>query len=278
MPSRFSRFASHFLLLSSLLCLLTAPAAAQDTTGAARGIVEKWQSAVVTLKLVVNTRVSVGGREMDKSESRVETAATVVDPSGLVVLSLSATDPGDTLNRIMPRMGGDGPSFQMETKPSDVKIRFADGREVPATIVLQDKDLDLAFARPTTKLAKPVLSIDLANAATPKILDEVVILGRLGRVANWASAGLLDRVRAVIERPRTLYVPGMAAFDSTGTPVFTMDGRLIGILLLRLQAPEGAGMFGMMGGADRMGILPIILPAADVADLVKQAKEAGSPQ
>jgi hypothetical protein len=32
-------------------------------------------------------------------------------------------------------------------------------------------------------------------------------------------------------------------------------------------------MFSMMGGAEAMGLLPVILPAADVLEIAKQATE-----
>ena len=41
----------------------------------------------------------------------------------------------------------------METEVNDIKILLEDGAEVPAEIVLRDKDLDLAFIRPKAKPA-----------------------------------------------------------------------------------------------------------------------------
>jgi S1-C subfamily serine protease len=214
----------------------------------------------VTLRMVVTTRVVVSGREMNKEEHRVETTATVIDPSGLAALSLSTTDPGDTLERIMPKMGGGGPQVNFETTPTDLRFRFADGREVPARIVLQDKDLDIAFARPTEKLPAPVAALNLADAASPKMLDEIVVLSRLGRVGTWAASATLDRLRAVIERPRVFFVPSAAAADAMGTPVFALDsGKVVGILLLRVMTTDG---------------LPVILPARDVTELAEQARRA----
>ena len=43
------------------------PAVAQDDRAAGREIVRKWQHAVVTVRVVLKMRVSVGGREMQCS-------------------------------------------------------------------------------------------------------------------------------------------------------------------------------------------------------------------
>ena len=70
------------------------PIDAQDDRAAGREIVKKWQSAIVNVRVVLKMRVSVGGREMQSMDESVETVGTVIDPSGLTVLSLGALNPG----------------------------------------------------------------------------------------------------------------------------------------------------------------------------------------
>ena len=48
-----------------------------------------------------------------------------------------------------------------------MKILLDDGTEVPAEIVLRDKDLDLAFIRPKAKPASPMTSVDLTKSGPP---------------------------------------------------------------------------------------------------------------
>ena len=60
----------------------------------AREIVKKWQCAIVNVRVVLKMRVSVGGREMQSMDESVETVGTVIDPSGLTVLSLGSLNPG----------------------------------------------------------------------------------------------------------------------------------------------------------------------------------------
>ena len=138
---------------------------AQDDRAAGREIVKKWQDAIVNVRVVLKMRMSMGGREMQSMDESVETVGTVIDPSGLTVLSLGALNPGAMMNKMMGGGGGGQERMEFGSEPTDVKLRLADGRELPARIVLRDEDLDLAFMRPTTKPDKPLVAINLATRA-----------------------------------------------------------------------------------------------------------------
>ena len=251
------------------------PARAQDTRAAARDVVTKWQTAIVNVRVVLKTRMSMGGGEMQSNDDSVDAVGTLIDPSGLTVMSLGSLNPGAMMSKIVgASTGGGGAESRVDisSEPTDLKIRLSDGRELPAKIVLRDEDLDLAFIRPTTKPATPLTAINLGDSAKPALLDQVVVLSRLGRVGGWAASAVLVDISAVIERPRTFYVVGGGA-ASMGTPAFSASGRLIGLLTLRQVDPGRSSMFSMMGGAEGLGLLPVILPAADVLEIAKQATE-----
>ena len=63
-------------------------ARAQDARVAARDVIKKWQEAVVNVRVVLKTRMSMGGREMQSADDSVDAVGTVIDPSGLTVMSL----------------------------------------------------------------------------------------------------------------------------------------------------------------------------------------------
>jgi len=265
----FSRTAIAAVLASVLL----APVHAQDDRAAARDIVKRWQSAIVNVRVVLKMRMSVGGREMQSMDESVETVGTVIDPTGLTVLSLGSLNPGAMMNRLMGSAGSAQERMEFGSEPTDVKIRLADGREIPARIVLRDEDLDLAFLRPTAKPDKPLVAIDLADEGRPALLDPVVILSRLGRVGGWTPAASLQTIGAIIEKPRTFYVIEAGSAGGMGTPAFTASGKVVGLLTMRSVQAGRPGMFSMMGGSEGMGLLPVILPAADVREIAKQAPE-----
>ena len=260
-------------LLSAALFSLPASAPAQDNRAAARDVIKKWEAAIVNVRVVLKMRMSMGGREMQASDDPVDAVGTVIDPSGLTVMSLGALNPGAMMSKFMGATGESGePSVEITTEPTDVKIRLSDGRELPARIVLRDQDLDLAFLRPVKKPERPLVAVDLSNAAKPAILDQVLVLTRLGRVGGWSAGASLHDVGAIIEKPRTFYV--LAGSPSgMGTPAFLTNGRVVGLLTIRQIEAGRPSMASMMGGAEGLGVLGVILPAAAVLEIAKEAPD-----
>jgi S1-C subfamily serine protease len=172
---------------------------------------------------------------------------------------------------MMSKLMGGGDADQKMTivsEPSNVRIRLADGKELPATVVLRDQDLDLAYIRPTTPPASPLTAVNLADAGSPAVLEQLVVLSRLGRVGGWTPAAALYDVGAIMEKPRTFYVlQGQAV---TGTPAFQSNGKVVGLLTIRQVDPGRMSMFGMMNGTEGAGVIAVVLPAADVLEIAKQ--------
>jgi S1-C subfamily serine protease len=242
-------------------------AAAQDGAAAGRQVLEAHQEAVVTVRLVI--KISMGGR--GDTESTQEITGTVVHPSGLTVVALSETDPS-TLFRNM--MGAFGDQFQMDSSVTDVQIMLADGTELPGEFVLRDVDLDLAYLRPRETPAQPLSHVDLSAGAQAQVLEQLVALSRLGRVANRVSTASFEHVQGVVERPRMFYVLGREATQaSLGSPVFKLSGEPVGVVVLRTirGTGGGGGLMGMMMGGMEDMMLPILLPASDIARHIEQA-------
>ena len=260
--------------LTTVLCVVllgSAAPRAQDQRAAMREVAKKWQDSIVNVRVSLKVRMSVGGREVQSMDDTVEAVATVIDPSGLTVMSLSSLDPGAMMNRLFSASGSDDQKMSIESEPSDVRIRLASGKELPASIVLRDQDLDLAFIRPTTKPASPVTAINLADGGIPAVLEDLVVLGRLGRVGGWTPSAILYSVAAIMEKPRTFFV--LSGPTGTGMPAFQANGKIVGILTIRQIDPGRMSMFGMMGGTEGAGVIAVVLPAADVLEIAKQADE-----
>jgi hypothetical protein len=139
--------------------------------------------------------------------------------------------------------------------------------------------LDLAYLRPSDKPAKPLASIDLTKDAKVQILDEVIVVNRLSQAANRAPAVSIGRIEGVIEKPRTFYLLGESMWGySLGAPVFAVDGKLVGIVLLRSAKTQGDQDSGFIfSNLNQWGMMPVILPASDIVDGAKQALEAKAP-
>ncbi len=248
--------------LFAVMALLALPARGDEAGAQARQVVDKFKDAVITVRLVIKTTMAGGGAESQEEEQKSDVRGTVIDPSGLTVMSLLQLDPSEMYRRMGGGAGEEPPN--VESQVSDAKLRLADGTEVAAKVVLRDKDLDLAFLRPAEKLPQPIAAVDLAQSATVQLLDEVVTVNRLGNSADWTIAPRIDRIQAILTKPRTVYVP--QGGDQLGTPAFTLEGKIIGITVVRLTA-SGQGDEG-----DEPPALGIIVPAADILEVAKQAQ------
>jgi S1-C subfamily serine protease len=138
-------------------------------------------------------------------------------------------------------------------------MHLADGRELPAKIVLRDEDLDLAFVRPTDALSAPLTSID-ATDSTPSVLDPVMLVQRTNEATGWETAASIGNVQLVINKPRTYYQVAIPTLGGSGlgAPVFDLSGHFVGIVVLRNTGSRGTAA-------------PGVLPSADVRDVAKQA-------
>ena len=257
----------------SLLASLASLSRADEMADKGRDIFKKNQRAVVTVQVVVKMKFSVPGMGGQANESKQDVTGTVVDASGLTVLALSSCEPGDMLQSMMAGMSDEDMKFKMETELSDVKLLLDDGTELPADIVLRDKDLDLAFVRPVTKPASPMMALDLSKSATAQVLDQVITLNRLGKAAGRAYAASVERISAVVQKPRLFYVPGSEMTSTTlGSPAFSLDGNVLGVFVMRSVSQKGGGI-GMFNFRPQ-GLTTIILPAADILKAARQAPEA----
>ena len=249
----------------SALLLAVAPVCsrADELTTKGRPILEKNQNSVVTVQVVLKTSSSAGASR----ENKQDLTGTVVDPSGLTVVSLSACDPNEMLQRIMP---DEFSKYNVQSEVTDLRILIEDGTELPSEIILRDKDLDLAFIRPKAKPSSPMAFVDLSKSSPALVLDQVVALTRLNSAAGRACAASSERISAVIKRPRKFYIPEISATSTTaGAPAFALDGNIVGIFVTRAISLKGGGERNL-----RNSMTPIILPADDILKAAKQAPEA----
>ena len=248
-------------LVIASLCLLGTGISfsfASEIVEKGREVFNKERLAVVTVEVVLKA-TGPGGRS---SESKQDITGTVVDSSGLTVVALSACDPAEMYRRVSQE-------YKIQTDVTDIKMLLDDGTELPAQIVLRDNDLDLAFLRPKTKPVSPMAAVDLTQSGTAQVLDEIIGLNRLGKAASRAYSASIEHIAAVIQRPRTFYVPDASMSAATlGCPTFLPDGRILGIYVIRAINSEGEGAANL-----RQNLTSIILPAADVLKGVKQAPE-----
>ena len=154
-----------------------------------------------------------------------------------------------------------------------MKLRLADATELPARVVLRDSDLDLLFVRPVDAPAKPLPCVDAASPLFNAV-DPVVAIQRLQELAGWRTATALGNVEAVVEKPRRFYLIAlMTTSNGLGASIFDMKGEFAGLVTLRPSTDSRHNALnGMQGGMlQTLGMVPVVLPAADIREIAKQA-------
>jgi hypothetical protein len=182
------------------------------------------------------------------------------------------------MNAMFAERGGSGQEGKIEFKSelSGVRIRLADGSEVPAKLVMTDEDLDLAFILPTANGAHgkklPFVKLNGEAGAEPAkelaVMDPVTVLGRLDQTLDRQPAVFPTRVNAVVKKPRTFYVCN--DLQVLGTPAFDASGRAVGIAVMRKQN-LGRGLGSMLSSATSGGVAVVIIPGQDVMEVADQA-------
>jgi hypothetical protein len=256
---------NHKLNLLAAACTLwTATGRADDLGDKGRDIFKKYQHAVVTVQTVLKVTDSRGGRSSNPSEIKRDLTGTVIDPSGLTVLALSSVDPAELYRRVSEEYN------KIDTQVNDVKLLLDDGTEVPSEIVLRDEDLDLVFIRPKAKTSAPMTAVDLSKSSSVETLEPVIALNRLSRAAGRAYSASIERIVAVIQKPRTFYIPDTGPSASTlGSPAFALNGNIVGIFVMRAVS---AGDSSSRNAGEN--VTAILIPAEEILKGAKQAPEA----
>lgn len=244
--------ATGALQIILLSLMLVVPARSDVLTQQIRETVNMWQDAVVTVKVVV---------ELRNTERKMERLATVVDSSGILMMSLTSIDP--TGLGFIPE--------NIEIKVKEVSIVTPGNEEIPAKIVLRDRDLDLAVIQPVDMHNKPMPAVTINTHATPEVMDQILIISRLGSAANYTTMSSLCRISGIITKPRILFVPDInISVNGLGTPVFTTDGEFVGLMLLRTAGQQETSPADFMLGFGAFDIVPVIVPAEELDRVLKE--------
>lgn len=251
------------LLLAALAATPLANAATSPLKEKALALSASNKNSVVQLSATVEIEVVAGDNPARKEEKKLEVIGTVLNKDGLIVVPLSTLDVAASVDgrTINTPQGAIKLSAKSDTK--EVKIIMADGTEAPAKVVFKDTDLDLAFVRPEKTEGLTFTAIDTANSAPLGMLDDVIVLGRLGKDLNREPLVMTTEVMALITKPRTFARIGAPCL---GVPVFNGEGKFVGIGINRF-GPKSEASEGGLGGATN-----VVLPAEDVIEAAAQAK------
>jgi hypothetical protein len=241
------------LLLPALI--LFTPLFGADEQAAIDGLFRDRAPAIVSVKFVLTTSISMGG-ENQKQENNAEVRGVMIDPSGLVMLANDHFH-GSLPPRLlaMIRRGGGG----FESTPSSVKVLFAnEAKEFDAVIVARDSTLNLAFVQILDLEKREVSAVDLSKAADTRIGASLLGITRMSRGFDCAPRFGRVLVTGKVEKPRAMWAVA-SNFDGLGLPVFDAAGAPVGVLASQ-EASEGVEEEGFGGGAGE-GVFLLPLPA-----------------
>ncbi|HEX2852503.1 MAG TPA: hypothetical protein VHO24_04635 [Opitutaceae bacterium] len=244
-------------VLAAVSLSLPLRAASEADATAGRALVKRYADAIVGVELVVTLKVKVGDREQPPREQRIEVNGTVISSDGLTLTSLAEVDPQTAFDAMRVAGGGRAPEL-VGAEFKEVKLRLADGKEVPARFVLKDADLDLAFMAPdvAADAEKPSFPsfVKLEEKTEGALLDSFFYLARASKALQRVPLIRTTEIRGIVEKPRRFY---LMTDVSLGTPTFSGKGQLLGITLQNFANGRQAGL--------------VVLPAADIAEIAKQA-------
>jgi len=248
-----------FVLLIAGAAISAAPAQTPDERAAAREVIKKKGDAVVMVTATLKIRANVAGTEQT-TDQQAQGNGTVLDSTGLTVLSLSTLQPDDMMARSLSFRVQPGTRVDVSSEPSGIRMHLGDGRDVPARLVLRDQDLDLAFVKPTEPLSPPVSALDMP-AARASILDLLFVIQRTSETSGWSTAASFGIVQLVIDKPRLYYQIAMPTIGGSalGSPVFDASGRFVGVVVTRRTG-------------SRTPAATAVLPAEEIRDVARQAQ------
>jgi len=255
-----SHFSFFLPAIGIALASTTNTRAADSNATAGRALVKRYADAIVSVELVVTLKYKMGDREAPPQENRVEVNGTMISPTGLVVTSLAEVDPQVAFDA--SRGGGRGPRVELVGADfNEVKLRLADGTEVPAKFVLKDADLDLAFMAPDTSAVdapkREFPYVKLEDAVAGEVLGDYFSLSRASKSMQRTPLIRTTRITGIVEKPRRVI---LVTDQTLGTPTFDADGHVLGISLFHYANGRRSTL--------------VVVPAADIAEMAKQASAA----
>jgi S1-C subfamily serine protease len=211
-------------VVSSVVAALVATAAMAQA--APRTAFERYANSVVAVTYFVETNFmrevrDVGGRDL----------GVVVGPD-LVMLNGSVVTVSTT-----------------GAQPHGFRVRFAAGEECGGTLMGRDEFANVAFLRLDAPLPQGVKPVTFDKGVEPKIGDRLYAVGLLPENLEPMVRMATGTVIARIERPKPFLVTDLLPDEALGGPVFTDNGKLVGILSeLGEAGPSFAAGFSGDGG------------------------------
>jgi S1-C subfamily serine protease len=241
------------ILNLSLFLGLQAPFAvlAQETVEQqARKLLEQHKSSLVVVTAKGMLKAKTTGEPLPDRDQQRRTLGVTIGEDGLLVVSNSAIDASVGLAGQQARMDENVVTIQSAlTEFSEVEISYGDSTLLKGKVLRQDIEADVAFILPDQEAAKAANKVfdrvDLSQfAATAEAADQVVGLSRSSAVYGYMPTLVMGRITGVFKGDRTFFVTD--AGTAQGIPVFTLDGKPVGVTVVRIIDGKPSGVLGTL--------------------------------
>jgi putative serine protease PepD len=154
---------------------------------------------------------------------------------------------------------------------SSLRVRFADGKEVAATLVGKDPSTDLAVIDVDVP-ASELDPLSLANESSVDVGDPVVALGSPFGLEGTLTAGIVSHLDRTIEAPNGYAIDGAIQTDAainhgnSGGPLLDASGKVIGVNSQIASDSGGNEGVGFAIGVDTVKKVTTALAAGEEVD------------
>ncbi|HLC29607.1 MAG TPA: trypsin-like peptidase domain-containing protein [Dehalococcoidia bacterium] len=135
-------------------------------------------------------------------------------------------------------------SLHVVQDAAEVRVTFADGSESEASVILRQRENDLAVLRPSV-IPDDLVPATLASSEALRVGDEVFPVGNPFGISNSLSAGVVSGLGRHYKSPKTGdTLTNLIQFDAavnpgnSGGPLLNRDGEVVGIVTALLNPTE----------------------------------------
>ena len=239
----------NFSFFAGLLAPI--PVLAEETVEQqARKLLEQHKSSLVVVTAKGMLKAKTTGEPLPDRDQQRRTLGVTIGEDGLLVVSNSAIDASVGLAGQQARIEEKVVTIQSAlTEFSEVEISYGDSTLLKGKVLRQDIEADVAFILPDQVAAKAANKVfdrvDLSQfAATAEAADQVVGLSRSSAVYGYMPTLVMGRITGVFKGDRTFFVTD--AGTAQGIPIFTLDGKPVGVTVVRVIEGKPSGVLGTL--------------------------------
>lgn len=244
------KYVLHTIILTAVVFATASFADAQTPEEQARNLMEKYKPTLVVLTVKGKVVTTTTGDPLPEKEQQRRTLGITIADNGLIVVSNSAIDSSVGLANQKAQLDDKVVTIKTaKTVFSDIEISYGDATLLHGKVVRQDVNADVAFILPdqaeAKALKKKFVKVDLTQfAATASAADQVVGLSRSSSVFGYMPTLIMGRITGVFKGDRTYFVN--TAGSSQGMPIFTLDGKPVGITVVRIVDGQPTGILATL--------------------------------